>query len=545
MKTNAGPDNNAPRPTLSVFDKNSKQTVDRYTVNRTMSLMTPLADSLTENSPAIRARIYRGSLIDRMIGLTINRSLDPAACGSASPPSWCSGSDIGAWTNACIAQFSANQPGICILSTGMYELKTTIVKPQWVTIDGSNSVLRASSLATPAIIAATKVALAPAYPGTYARRGIRDLTLLGNGPTNTPYGIWLGGDYNNKFIASTAVDFLEQFDNVQVQNFGTQYEIGTNAFQDTWIGGTIMGGYNSTENGVTMEAHATGAENMTFVSTMFEGGGGNTGYALYMPDAYGSTINLDHASLDYWGADNLHGCPNRMGKGQVLFNDGHLTATGTHFETCSGPHIVSNSSPTPVLITIGGGSEFTNVDEAHSLTTSGIIEVTGSAPQVYIDAGTVISATARQRIKAYVANNGTGGQIWVGPYMQGNGSYQIPAWSGVWNAGVQPTHAGGSISGFSVSGELGVTGSLAAHALDQKAADNFAGKCTMVSSTSCTFAIGSTYTSYLSFVSVDQASTPPAIAIAAKCSVSGATVTIAAGASNSLTWDCLIVGNPN
>jgi hypothetical protein len=489
--------------------------------------------------------ILPGSLIDGTTGSTIIGALNPAMCGSDSPPSWCSGSDIGAWTNACIAQFSANQPGICILSTGTYELKTTIVKPQWVTIDGNNSVLRASSLTTPAIIAATKVALAPSYPGSYARRGIRDLTLLGNGPTNTPYGIWLGGDHKNKFIASTAVDFLEQFDNVQVQNFGTQYEIGTNTYQDTWIGGTIMGGYNSAENGVTMETHATGAENMTFVSTMFVSGGGNTGYALYIPDAYGSTINLDHASIDYWGADNLHGCSNHIGNGQVLFNDGHLTASGTHFETCSGPHIVSNSSTMGVVITIGGGTEFTNVDEMHSLTTPGIIAVTGNAPQVYIDAGTLISAPVRQRIKAYVVNNGTGGQIWVGPYVQGNGNYQIPAWSGVWNAGVQPSYARGSISGFSVTGELGVTGSLTGHALDQKAANNFAGKCTMASGTSCTFAIGSTYTSYVSFVSIDQASAPPATAIAANCSLSGMNVTITAGASNSLTWDCMIVGNPN
>lgn len=49
------------------------------------------------------------------------------------------------------------------------------------------------------------------------------------------------------------------------------------------------------------------AENMTFVSRMFVSGGGNTGYALYTPYAYGTTINLDHASIDYWGADHLHG----------------------------------------------------------------------------------------------------------------------------------------------------------------------------------------------------------------------------------------------
>lgn len=434
---------------------------------------------------------------------------------------------------------------MCTLSTGTYELKTTIVKPQWVTIDGNNAVIRVGSLNMPAIIAATKVPLAPTYPGSYARRGIRDLTLIGNGPGKTPFGIWLGGDQRNVFIASTAVDFLEQFDNVQVQNFGTQYEIGTNTYQDTWIGGTIMGGYNSSENGVTMQAHATGAENMTFVGTMFVSGGGNTGYALYFADAYGSTINLDHASLDYWGADNLGGCPNHMGKGQVLFNGGHLTSTGTHFETCSGPQIVSNSNATSVVIGIGGGTEFTNVDGTHSLATPGIIEVTGRSPRVYVDAGTLVSAPAQQRIKAYVANSGTGGEIWVGPYVGPDGSHQIPAWSGAWNAGFQPSLGVNSISGFSVAGDLGVSGSLAAHSLAQAAVNNFAGKCSMSSGTSCTFNIGSTYKSYLSFVSIDHESIPPATAIAAKCSVSGTTATITAGTSNSLTWDCMVVGNPN
>jgi hypothetical protein len=49
----------------------------------------------------------------------------------------------------------------------------------------------------------------------------------------------------------------------------------------------------------------------------------------------------------------------------------------------------------------------------------------------------------------------------------------------------------------------------------------------------------------VSFVSIDQASAPPVTAIAANCSLSGMNVTITAGASNSLTWDCMIVGNPN
>jgi hypothetical protein len=81
--------------------------------------------------------------------------------------------------------------------------------------------------------------------------------------------------------------------------------------------------------------------------------------------------------------------------------------------------------------------------------------------------------------------------------------------------------------------------------LNQTAANQFAGSCAMSAGTTCTFSAGASFTSYLSFASIDHASTPPATAISSKCSLSGSTVTITAGASNSLTWDCLLIGNPN
>lgn len=72
------------------------------------------------------------------------------------------------------------------------------------------------------------------------------------------------------------------------------------------------------------------------------------------------------------------------------------------------------------------------------------------------------------------------------------------------------------------------------------------GSCAMAAATTCTFSTNKAWTGTpLSYVSIDQASTPPATAISAKCSVSGTTGTITAGASNSLTWDCALVGNPN
>ncbi|MGA7379010.1 MAG: hypothetical protein WBW36_21825, partial [Candidatus Sulfotelmatobacter sp.] len=40
--------------------------------------------------------ILHGSVIEGMTGSTIIGTLNASACGSASQPSWCSGSDIGA-----------------------------------------------------------------------------------------------------------------------------------------------------------------------------------------------------------------------------------------------------------------------------------------------------------------------------------------------------------------------------------------------------------------------------------------------------------------
>jgi hypothetical protein len=87
--------------------------------------------------------------------------------------------------------------------------------------------------------------------------------------------------------------------------------------------------------------------------------------------------------------------------------------------------------------------------------------------------------------------------------------------------------------------------SLGAH-LNQVVTKTFAGSCAMSAGTTCTFTLVAAFTGTpLTFASIDAASTVPATANSAKCAISGTTVTITAGISNSLTWDCLLIGNPN
>ena len=54
----------------------------------------------------------------------------PAACGLSFPPSWCSGSDMGAWTNAAIA--ATPGCGEVYIAAGTYSQSTSIVKPRCV-----------------------------------------------------------------------------------------------------------------------------------------------------------------------------------------------------------------------------------------------------------------------------------------------------------------------------------------------------------------------------------------------------------------------------
>jgi hypothetical protein len=77
--------------------------------------------------------------------------------------------------------------------------------------------------------------------------------------------------------------------------------------------------------------------------------------------------------------------------------------------------------------------------------------------------------------------------------------------------------------------------------LNQVASGNWAGTCSMSSSTSCTITLTTAYTGTPGcIVTVQSASV-----IAGGCTVSGTTVTITAASSNSSTWAALLFGNPN
>lgn len=84
-------------------------------------------------------------------------------------------------------------------------------------------------------------------------------------------------------------------------------------------------------------------------------------------------------------------------------------------------------------------------------------------------------------------------------------------------------------------------GLVAGGHIDQTAANNFAGSCTMAAGTSCTMTLLRAFNSAPAcFVTAVGTN-----AIAGSCAVSSTTVTVTAASSNSLIWSILLIGNPN
>jgi hypothetical protein len=78
--------------------------------------------------------------------------------------------------------------------------------------------------------------------------------------------------------------------------------------------------------------------------------------------------------------------------------------------------------------------------------------------------------------------------------------------------------------------------------LNQATSNDFAGKCAMSRSTSCTFTVNAAYKTTPGCVATLQGTGE---VIAAECSASGKTVTITAASPNSGTWAAFLFGDPN
>lgn len=232
--------------------------------------------------------------------------------------------------------------------------------------------------------------------------------------------------------------------------------------------------------------------------------------------------------------------------------------------TCTG----SGGSGTVTSVTVTGDGIFDSATPSSAVTTSGtltlaVIAQTGNCvfaspsgggsgnpscrslvladlPAAYSGApaaGTVLngtSTTAASFTQTPTFGNvgGTSGSLTLAGSTSGSGTFSCAA--------AACTNLSLNI-GFNANANLAIGGHL-----NQTATGKYAGSCSMSTSTTCTFSIATTFTSYLSFVSVDHASVG-SLTVANSCgaSLASTTVTITCAVSNSLTWDALLIGNPS
>jgi hypothetical protein len=208
---------------------------------------------------------------------------NPADCGTSQAPSWCSGSDIGAWTNAAITQLpvtpGGSHCGTIYLPAGSWKQSTTIVKPRCLKLDGAGGIntnlLWNGAKSTYAIVVADTV-----NTGANPEGAIEDLTL--SGLTSSSGGIFLGGDPGTNCggspcSQSTALGEHQNINRVRINGFAVGVAFGNNAYSIMIFESALFGNVSAIS---VMTGAANSGENIVIQSSSVNN---NKTYAIYVP----------------------------------------------------------------------------------------------------------------------------------------------------------------------------------------------------------------------------------------------------------------------
>ena len=151
----------------------------------------------------------------------------PSNCGGTSPPTWCSGSDIGAWVNAAFASIIANSSGGHIhINAGVYSQITPIAiigAAIPITIDcdaggyGSQLPITGATVLNYSPTSGVAVTIAESYGAQF-----NGCTLAGPGISTAAVGLVVGGASNSTISSS--------FTALNISNFGVGLQFGGNSY---------------------------------------------------------------------------------------------------------------------------------------------------------------------------------------------------------------------------------------------------------------------------------------------------------------------------
>jgi hypothetical protein len=312
----------------------------------------------------------------------LNGAYYPASCGSSSTaPSWCSGSEMGAWVNAAIAASPSGTRIHITASSTCYSFTTPIVfgSGKYDTLEGDpggGSCIKYTPTAGVAITFDPGVTEHQAY-------GIRDLQLIGPGNTTSTTGLLLG--LTNGAEGAVVSGFKTATNCCTHDGFGTGIAQGSGStFVFTIENSFIM----SNGWGLTL----VGGENVRLLNNVFSQN--TTG-----PIKTSTVAWMDIYS--YGNAYDDNGGPITLVATGGLGN--HFTSAGDHFENVnlfSGtlPYIsIANNAH----VTISGGVMLD--DHTSGITTAGMIACSGTSIIYIYGMG---RATAGSSINPFIKPSG-------------------------------------------------------------------------------------------------------------------------------------------
>ncbi len=255
----------------------------------------------------------------------IGTTIDPSVCGNPVIPSWCSGSDMGAWINAAITQlpseligFTTTNCGTLSIPVGQWTFSTTINKPLCVTIEGHGSGTRLIYGGTTTAIS-IGTALVPGTPPLNGGLSSFSITTPDYGgitlPTSGAIGIYLGGVPPDE----TAYGQYQDINNVEVGGFNYGVVMGNNAFYETFTNVQIEGN----NIGVTEPGTYDAGEQIRFYSGLMANLGPAFQDANFENKLFG--VAIDFNNFDY-----------STGIGSTEIINAAITCYGCHFEIGNG-----------------------------------------------------------------------------------------------------------------------------------------------------------------------------------------------------------------
>jgi hypothetical protein len=434
-----------------------------------------------------------------------NGIVNPASCATYPSPSWCSGSDIGAWVNAAASTLPTG--GRIYIPAGNYNWTTPIV----FSTSGACPVMEgagqnATTLNWAGSTSATAItfncAVFSKAGGILPGHGLRDIAFFNTVPPGTTVGLMLGG-------TNGAYGWFGH--GITVSGFNINLEYGSNTWNTLCVRCNFD--FPGTSNLYIPSSITNSGESIQFVNTSFDNSTSSTYKTSCIHNSLGDLLTFVGGSFDNCQFVQDAGTGNTVLMGVNQEDPSLTTAPGAS----SYYGIVSSGS-----VRIVGGTFLQ--DESTGTPPREFWRVTGGSLSI---SGTWASnSNAASMLLA--SASGSGSVMFDIPSVGGSISY--PFWS---NSG------SGIMQGRDQLGNVITNGAMAPAAMDQSAADKYAGLSACVDNTK-TITLPIKYNRQPVIIVFDE-TTKGGANLSAR-STRGFTVSCA-GASDVFDWE--VIGNPN